>query len=156
MAAGLQLRPATTADSPAVRDLVFAILREYGLEPDPASTDADLADINASYHQRGGRFDVLVDEAGKIVGSVGLYPAEPGTAELRKMYLHAAARGQGHGRRLLEHALHEARRLGVRTLTLETATVLKEAIALYRRYGFEPFNAAHCSPRCDQTYRLEL
>jgi hypothetical protein len=41
-------------------------------------------------------------------------------------------------------------------MVLETATVLTEAIALYRRYGFEPYQAAHVSSRCDQTYALDL
>ncbi len=97
----VQLRPATNADAPAVRELVFDILREYGLKPDPACTDADLADLEASYHRRGGTFDVLIDASGAILGSVGLYPHEGGSVELRKMYIQRSARGRGLGRRLL-------------------------------------------------------
>lgn len=151
------LRPATNADAPAVRELVFGVLREYGLAPDPDCTDSDLADIEAAYHRRGGRFGVLVDEAaGQVLGSVGLYPVDEQTVELRKMYLRRNARGRGLGRRMLEHALAEARRMGFARVTLETASVLTEAIALYRRYGFTPFDAPHCSRRCDQTYVLAL
>ena len=151
-----RLRPATSADGPAVRDLVFGVLREYGLKPDPADTDADLNDIEASYLARGGLFQVLETPDGRIIGSVGLYPLGPGVCELRKMYLAPAARGQGQGRRLLEHALAAARARGFRRIVLETATVLKEAIALYRRYGFQPYQADHVASRCDQTYALDL
>jgi GNAT superfamily N-acetyltransferase len=150
------LRSATNADAPAVRELVFAVLREFGLRPDPAHTDADLADLDKSYLSRGGRFDLLVRPHGQLLGTVGLYPIDGQTVELRKMYLRRDARGQGHGRRLLEHALSHARAMGFKRMTLETASVLKDAIAMYQRYGFRPYNADHCSPRCDQTYVLDL
>ncbi len=153
---GMTLRSATNSDCDAVRDLVFQVLGEYGLSPDPETTDADLADIEASYQASGGLFDVLVDDAGGIVGTVGLYPLGGATCELRKMYLHASRRGQGWGRRLLEHALARAKDLGFERVTLETASVLREAIGLYERYGFRKCQVSHLSERCDQAYYLDL
>ena len=151
-----ELRSATNADSHAIKELVFAVLREYQLQPDPDGTDADLNDIETSYLRSGGCFDVLVDVPGAIVGSVGLYPIDSVTCELRKMYLSQQVRGQGQGRRLLEHALERAKEIGFRRIVLETASVLKEAIALYRRYGFRPYQATHLSQRCDGAYVLDL
>jgi len=151
-----RLRPATNADGGQVRDLVFTVLGEYGLQPDPGCTDADLDNIEQSYLKRGGVFYVLEESNGAIVGSYGLYPMEAGVCELRKMYLHRACRGRGFGRRLLEDALAHARRLGFRRVTLETASVLKEAIRLYERHGFKPYKAEHLSRRCDQAYALDL
>lgn len=168
-----RLRLATNADCDPVRNMVFAVLAEYGLAPDPGCTDADLRDIERAYLARGGVFYVLEEQDGSIIGSYGLYPiADCGlqiadssrkasvqsavTCELRKMYLHRDHRGKGLGRRLLEHALAEARRLGFRTVTLETASILKEAVRLYERYGFTPYTPAHLSCRCDQAYVLQL
>lgn len=155
-AAWPRLRPATNADCEAVQRLVFAVLAEYGLKPDPACTDVDLADLERSYLARGGVFHVLQEQDGSIVGSYGLYPTEPGVCELRKMYLHQNCRGKGLGRRLLEDALTHAKELGFDRVTLETASVLKEAIRLYERYGFRRCKAAHLSCRCDQAYALDL
>ena len=152
----VQLRPATNADAEAVRELVFGVLKEYGLRPSPQDTDADLFDIESSYFARGGRFDVLVAAGETIVGTVGLYPVDATTVELRKMYVHKQLRGAGHGRMLLDHALEQARRAGFKRMTLETATVLKEALALYTRYGFRPFEAEHVSSRCDLCLALDL
>ena len=152
----VELRPATNADAEAVCKLVFGVLREYGLKPSPADTDADLVDIEGSYVARGGRFDVLVAARVNVVGTVGLYPTVDGTAELRKMYLHKDLRGQGHGRRMLEHALAEAKRMGFRRVTLETASVLKEAVALYTQYGFREYQSDHKAARCDQAFELIL
>ena len=155
-AQGVQMRPATNADAAAVRALVFGVLGEYGLKPSPTDTDADLFDIEASYFSRGGRFDVLSNASGGIIGTVALFPIDERTVELRKMYLRGDARGRGHGRRMLEHAIKQAKRMGFARITLETASVLKEAVALYTRYGFLPCASEHMSVRCDQTFELIL
>jgi putative acetyltransferase len=139
-----------------VRGLVFTVLAEYGLKPDPDCTDADLDDIEQSYLARGGVFYVLEEQDGSIIGSYGLYPTEPGVCELRKMYLHRHYRGKGLGRHLLEDALARARQAGFQRVTLETAAVLKEAIRLYEAHGFTPRKAEHLSCRCDQAYVLDL
>lgn len=151
-----QLRRACVEDSAACRALVSATLAEFGLRPDPCGTDADLADFDAHYFARGGDFAVLVDESGAIVGTCGLFPLEPTVVELRKMYLVPALRGRGQGRRLLDWALARARSLGFHRMTLETATVLKDAIALYERNGFRRDSAGAHSCRCDLAYARDL
>jgi putative acetyltransferase len=151
-----RLRRASNADGPAVTNLVYGILEEYGLKPDPGATDADLADIEKSYFERGGTFFVLEDHEGSIIGAYGLYPIEGQTCELRKMYLRKSHRGMGLGKFLLDSALAKAKELGFNTVTLETASVLKEAIALYESYGFAQYAPDHMSQRCDQAYVLEL
>lgn len=151
-----KLRRASNKDCEEVTRLVYGVLKEYGLEPDPGATDADLKDIEQSYFARGGMFFVLEDRDGSIIGAYGLYPLENRTCELRKMYLDKSHRGKGLGRFLLDSALAEARKLGFKRMTLETASVLKEAIALYKRYGFVVCEPEHMSARCDQTYFLEL
>lgn len=152
----LTLRSATNQDRAAIEALVFGVLAEYGLKPDPGDTDSDLREIERSYIASGGSFDVLTDEAGRVVGSVGLFPVSRSVCELRKMYLAAPARGLGHGRQLLEHALRRARELGFARVVLETASVLREAIALYERYGFRRYCPEHTAARCDMAYFLDL
>jgi putative acetyltransferase len=134
--------------------LVIDVLREYGLQSDEA-TDGDLSDIERYYINNNGFFEV-VEVHGKIVATVGLSKVDESTCELRKMYMLPAYRGKGLGKQLLEMALTKARSLGYRRVTLETATPLKEAIGLYRKYGFKPVEACHLSPRCDQRYELNL
>ena len=152
----LRLRIAHNTDCKQITDLVYGVLKEYGLKPDPACTDADIKDIESSYFGRGGTFFVLEIEYGSIIGAYGLYPVDKQTCELRKMYLHKAHRGKGLGKLLLEDALSKARQLGFERIILETASVLKEAIALYKSYGFIEYNPQHMSSRCNQAYLLEL
>jgi putative acetyltransferase len=98
----------------------------------------------------------MTDEDGRIITTVGLYRFDLNTCEIRKMYLEAVHRGKGLGRRLLEHALSRAKALGYSRVELETASVLKEAIALYEGYGFRRFDRGHLALRCDAAYFLEL
>jgi putative acetyltransferase len=150
------IRDATGDDSGAVREIVGAVLREYGLAPDPGGTDADLADLDAGYRRQGGVFRVVVSAGGRVVGCGGLFRSSAEEVELRKMYLLPLARGRGLGRRLLGELLGEARRLGARRVVLETASVLEEAIGLYRRAGFRRIARSHLAARCDQAWALDL
>ncbi|MBD0372032.1 MAG: GNAT family N-acetyltransferase [Pyrinomonadaceae bacterium] len=150
------IRAATNNDVERVKQLVFTTLREYELSPDPETTDADLMDIEASYLKRGGTFEVIEDAVGNLLGTVGLYPLDEETCELRKMYFAPKLRGRGLGRHMLERTINNARRLGFKTMQLETASVLEQAIKLYTRFEFKPFEAAHKSARSDQTYFLNL
>jgi len=151
-----RLRPANNKDCDKVTSLVYSILREYDLKPDPACTDADIKDIESSYFNRGGMFFVLEAKDSSIIGAYGLYPIDKKTCELRKMYLHKTHRGKGLGKFLLDDALSKARKIGFKRIILETASVLKEAIALYKSYGFVQYNPQHMSSRCDKAYQLDL
>ena len=153
---GYVIRPATSGDTLAVRGVVDAVLSEYGLRSDPSGTDSDLRDLAASYGKRGGAFDVVIGSDGEIVGGCGIYPLDGATCELRKMYLRQDARGAGLGGRLLRRALAFARARGFRRVELETASVLKEAIAMYTGAGFVPFAGKHLASRCDQAFALDL
>jgi putative acetyltransferase len=152
----MRLRPATHADSEAVRELVFTVLSEHGLKSDPDGTDSDLNDIEASYLKPGGCFEVIESEEGRIVGTVGVFPKSNGVCELRKMYLLQEFRGQGWGKRLLGRALDFARRQGYHRMELETASCLVEAMALYQRYGFREIETGHLAARCDKAFALDL
>ncbi len=76
-------RPASQDDAADVRNLVFGVLGEYGLAPDPDCTDADLFDIEGSYAGRGGCFELLLEDSGQLAGCYGWYPLNPGACELR-------------------------------------------------------------------------
>lgn len=152
----ISVRPATNADSENVKALVFGVLREYGLESDPDGTDADLSDIEANYIRAGGAFEILEDDRGNLLGTVGLFPMDETTVELRKMYFDKTLRGRGFGKKVLERMIERARGLGFKKIYLETASVLREAIGLYEKYGFEPTVEGIHSRRCDAAYFLDL
>ena len=153
---GYAIRPAVASDLEAIRSLVREVLHEYGLSEDPSGVDADLEDLDKHYFHRGGVFDVAVAADGRVAGCCGVFRLEGDACELRKMYVLKDARGYGLGGRLLRRALGFARGQGYRRMELETASVLKEAIALYAGAGFTPIRRAHMASRCDQAFALDL
>lgn len=153
-----EVRRATDADAAAVQALVFPIMEEFGLGLAPDGADADLYNIQASYDDRGGWLE-LVSCNGVLVGTVGMYPLDRATVELRKMYLRADQRGSGLGKAMLARSIRQAAAAGFEEIVLETATVLEAAIGLYRRFGFERENdnSPSCGKTaCDQVWRLQL
>ncbi|GAA1097424.1 GNAT family N-acetyltransferase [Tsukamurella spumae] len=79
-------------------------------------------------------------EGGALVGTVALAALESGHEELKSMRTAPRARGRGIGRRLLAHALEDARTRGVERISLETGTqdFFAPARALYAAHGFVP------------------
>lgn len=150
------IRPATNHDRDRVVSLVFAVLSEFGLPFDSASKDADLNDIEGNFIQPGGVFEVLEDRNRNLIGTVGLYPVDDTTCELRKMYFVPEIRGIGIGRQVLERMIATARQLGFTRMQLETVGVLEAAIHLYKSAGFAPIKTEHLSARCEQAYGLDL
>jgi putative acetyltransferase len=151
----IQIRSASNKDCERVKSLIYNVLQEYGLQPEPSGTDIDLNDIEENYINRGGIFELIEDENGNLLGTVGLYPMNEKTVELRKMYFSKDLRGQGVGTQTLQRMIEKATELGFTRIYLETATPLKEAIHLYEKFGFKPTCEVH-SPRCDHAYELAV
>lgn len=148
------LTTASNYHTKVMKQLVFDVLIEYGLEP--GAIDFCLDDVEKHYFERGGYFVVLLDENDVVVGTGGLYPLNKESLELRKMYLLPAHRGKGLGQWMLSILLEKARELSFQRVELDTASVLKEAIGLYQKNGFRRFESDHIVARCDQAYELIL
>lgn len=154
-----KIQQASNHDCQQIKQLIYSVLLEYGLNPDPQQTDLDLEDIDLHYTNNHGYFGIL--RSGQrandsVIATVGLRKVNATTCELRKMYMAPNIRGRGLGKQLLQFALTKAATLGYQHVTLETASPLVEAIALYKNYGFKEFFPEHLSNRCDQAYELEL
>ncbi|MFF3601900.1 GNAT family N-acetyltransferase [Kitasatospora indigofera] len=89
--------------------------------------------------------DVYVarDASGRAVGIAALvvldpqrHGGRPGDAELKRMFVSEAARGQGVAGALLRRVEIDARASGVRRLVLETGPLHAPALALYARHGY--------------------
>lgn len=161
-ASEIVVRAATNADVERIRSLIYSVLEEYSLVPEPGGTDADIEDVEKNYIERGGVFEVLEDAQGKLLGTAGLYPMDPlepvedATVELRKMYFLPELRGHGWGKKVLASMIERARQRGFKRIYLETASQLKEAIGLYKSFGFTPTCEGMHSERCDQAFFLDL
>ena len=75
-------------------------------------------------------------EAGRALGCGAFVLGENGQAEMKRVFVDPAARGKGIARALMEALEHEAAKLGVTLMQLETGIRQPEAIALYRKSGY--------------------
>jgi putative acetyltransferase len=76
-------------------------------------------------------------------------------AEVKSMHTVEAARGQGIGRRMIEHLIAVAREAGYKRISLETGSMAEfaPARALYASAGFEPCEPfANYRPSPNSTY----
>ncbi len=81
---------------------------------------------------------VIARIAGRAVGCGALRKLDETSAEVKRMYVAPDVRGQGVGKKILEHLEGVGRELGVHRLVLETGIYQAEAIGLYHQAGFEP------------------
>jgi putative acetyltransferase len=158
----IALRPITAADDPAMAAVIRTVMPEFGASgPGFALNDPEVDHLSRAYAAPRSAYFVL-ERDGRIVGGGGIAPlagGDPDVCELRKMYFLPEVRGQGQGRRMLQHCLAAARKFGYRRCYLETLTGMDAAQHLYADAGFKTL----CAPlgatghfACDRYYALEL
>ncbi|MBD2872430.1 GNAT family N-acetyltransferase [Paenibacillus arenilitoris] len=86
------------------------------------------------YINRGHCF--IAEEDGHIVGVYVLLPTRPGTVELVNVAVEESRQGQGIGKRMVNHAVLEAKSLGFKTIEVGTGNSGIGQLALYQKCGF--------------------
>ena len=92
-----------------------------------------------------------------ILGTVALMPTEnPLVFELTKMAVLPHQRGRKIGQHLLQHCIDFAKSKQFEALMLYSATKLKNAIYIYRKYGFVELDLEPDSPYKRSDIKMEL
>jgi putative acetyltransferase len=105
----------------------------------------DMRNLSASYEQNGGLFLVLVDD-GRVVGTGALKRLDFRTGELGRMWFLPAYRGRGLGKRMAQQLLAFAREQRYERVLLDTSERCTDAIALFRKLGFQESERYKTSP----------
>jgi putative acetyltransferase len=140
------LVPSTTEQLDHVRDLMrsfiawhrgrhqqdLALIDAYF---DPAAFEAELAGLPGKYRPPRGQLLLAIAD-GQPAGCVALREIDRDRCEMKRMFVYPERHGQGIGRALAEAVIADGRRLGYRTMVLDTSIRQAEAQALYRRLGF--------------------
>ncbi len=137
----LVLRDGTDADAADVIALIDLCFSQYpGCVMDLPGLDRDLPQVASHFAGRGGRFWVVENRAAapaRIVACCGVVPGAGGeTAELKRLYVHPAARRRGLARRLAALVESWARAHGARRIELWSDTRFTEAHAFYLASGY--------------------
>jgi ribosomal protein S18 acetylase RimI-like enzyme len=140
------------------RAAIVTLLREYeaslGVSLCFQDFPAELASLPGHYAPPGGalllaRAAVAGDHTPPLLGMVALRPVrdQGQWCEMKRLYVRAAARGCGLGRRLAEAAMAEAARIGYRRICLDTLPEMQAAQGLYRALGFRRTGISDSEPQ---------
>jgi len=134
----LEIRAATEADHDAIWDIFHAILAKgdtYAFEPEMSRQEA------LAYWVRADTRTYVAENDGRVLGTYILKPnqAAAGSHVANAAFMVAsAARGLQVGRKMGEHCLAEARRLGFRAMQFNfVVSTNTAAIHLWHRLGFK-------------------
>ncbi len=139
---------AERGDDPSSLGLVRRYLDELrerlGVDACAGEVEAEAA----AYRPPTGAF-LVVRRASAAIGCGAIRAIAGDVAELKRMWVAPAFRGQGVGSRLLVALEAEARRLGYRTVRLDSRRELAEAMALYLRAGYREVPAYNDNRHAD-------
>ena len=100
-------------------------------------------------------FYCLIDQD-KLIGTVALKKLGENTVELKAMYLDRSYRGKGLGRHLMDKIVDEAKRLGYKSIVLDSMSQYKDALRLYERTGFKNTERYNDNLYADVFMKLDL
>jgi ribosomal protein S18 acetylase RimI-like enzyme len=125
------IRGATADDAAPMRAIALAAYAKYvpriGREPAPMGADYE-AEVAANHA-------VVIETAGSVCGYMIAW-SEPDAVFIDNIGVDPACQGGGLGRRLINHAVSQADRLGLPALRLYTNALMSENLAMYAHIGF--------------------
>ncbi|HUN25403.1 MAG TPA: GNAT family N-acetyltransferase [Steroidobacteraceae bacterium] len=128
-------RAQTPAELASARELMREYAERLAVDLCFQQFDVELERLGEMYGPPGGV--LLIARLGAIpVGCVGLRALSAELCEMKRLYIRAAARGGGLGRRLATTVIAQARELGYRRMVLDTLAPMHEARSLYAALGF--------------------
>jgi putative acetyltransferase len=153
---GLAFKQAKTpAHISQARELFLEYAQSLGFSLCFQNFDKELATLPGDYAPPDGRL-LLAEYKGQLAACVALHKLEDDICEMKRLYLRPQFRGKGLGRALADRIITEARQIGYRRMRLDTVEpVMKDAVAMYRRLGFQEI-APYCENPIAGALYMEL
>jgi putative acetyltransferase len=147
--------PATLAELQATRDLFLEYAQSLRVDLSFQSFEEELAQLPGEYAPPRGAL-LLAKVDGALAGCCALRPADavdyPNAAEMKRLYVRQAYRGQGIGRQLTDAILDVARQLGYSCVLLDTLSDMEAARAMYEDMGFKEIPPYYHNPHAGAHY----
>ena len=141
------IRAATREEMHLVRELFLEYAASLGFSLCFQGFQQELDELPGKYGSPDGVI-LLALEQEKLAGTVALRRFDAESAEMKRLYVRPEYRGNQLGRQLAEAVLEAAKRVGYRSVKLDTVPSMKEARALYERMGFMKIPAYYDNAEC--------
>ena len=138
-------KAATTADFEQGKRLFIQYIQSLDFELTFQDVDRELQQIAVEYNYPTGAL-LLAYDGEKAIACAGVRKIDTTIAELKRMFVDPAYRGQQLGQQLLQMALDEARLLGYVSIRLDTVPHMHSAIRLYQSFGFREIEPYRFNP----------
>jgi|SRR5271157_1866112 len=119
-----------------VRSLFEEYWASFGFTPCFQNFGDEVAALPGPYAPPDGRL-ALATLQGEPAGCAALKRFDDARCEAKRLYVRPQFRGCGLGRALLDWVVGEARAAGYRELLGDTMPIMRQALDMYRRMGFE-------------------
>lgn len=118
--------------------------------------DSELEHLEHKYGLPYGRlYLVKVDD--KTAGCIGLRKIDEKACEMKRLYVRPDFRGNKIADKLVAMIIEDAKKIGYKSMLLDTLPFLKSAIHLYKKFGFYEIEKYNASPMDTSIYmKLDL
>lgn len=137
-------------------DEVKTLFREYN---DVLQIDLVFQDFEAEFKNLPGKYDpknngqlYWLTYNGESAGCAGFYQYEEGTCEIKRVYVRSKFQGKKLGQLIMETAIDDAKKLGYKTMILDSLGRLTTAKQLYLKLGFTEIEPYNINPHEDVYY----
>lgn len=125
---------------PEVKELIKEYSKRLGRDLSFQNIEDELNDPSHKYTAPEGELLVAIDHD-EVLGMVAYHRHSNTRCEMKRLYVHPAARGMHLGDALVREILAHAKKAGYKEIVLDTIEPLKAAISLYKKHDSR--NAKH-------------
>lgn len=116
--------------------------------------DSELENLSDKYGLPDGRLYIVKFE-NEVAGCIGLKKIDDQNCEMKRLYVRPAFRGHKLSIKMIEKTIDDAKKIGYKSMLLDTLPFLEEAIHLYKKFGFYEIESYNNSPM-DTTIYMKL
>lgn len=118
--------------------------------------DSELEHLSDKYGLPDGRLYIVKVE-NEVAGCIGLKKLDDENCEMKRLYVRPAFRGYKIAFKLVKMIIYEAKKIGYKSMLLDTLPFLEGAIYLYKKFGFYEIKSYNNSPMDTSIYmKLDL
>lgn len=139
-----------------VKQLIIEYTKFLGRDLTFQNFDEEIADLPKKYCLPNGRLLCAQIDGDKIIGCVAYHKLNDERCEMKRLFVREGYRSFHAGSKLVDAILTAAKNDGYKEIVLDTITPLKNAVHLYKKFGFIEIAPYYENPMSDVIYMKKI